>query len=569
MEYSAISGLAGDPIADVQDVRASPPSPSGINKSLVRATPVRGSGPNAPSSNRQAVERDRPVGVARVFQAGGINGAPEVIPQEIRASPPNPSGAWAKNVLRDKPVRAASPRNPRSIKAALRSQRPVRPATVFQAGGLSSAPLMVEIENPAGLASRPMNGLSKASNVDTSVSARVRSQKSLRDAGVPVTGDYYDAIRQAAGFSFGPKRMPGQGFAAASYSYPSRQMVIGATLSGTPLVNAVPPRASQLSPRPRFATRSGGEGPRYQMITSPSDDRRKMLSTLMGLGAMDESGRLAVFEEFKKVDPIYRIIESAVDGINKGVLASVTAVGNVAVGCTGGENDSFLCTVIPAKVIAAAKQGQLYALQIDKNKVFAQLPNMIHRRQIDLVRTSLQASLGDSAGAIYDILMDVVNIGDKLGIGEQTKKVREFLTFALPDELRAGWIRFLYRKATGQLPSPSALQKLMEDPALAAAGSYESARDYVKSRAGVIGTPASGSLPGSSTSVSDLIRSGFTKNLKQITAPKAKSAVARRLAEQSKMNQPSASGSDNTMLIVGGVAVLAAVGAGVYFATRK
>jgi hypothetical protein len=86
--------------------------------------------------------------------------------------------------------------------------------------------------------------------------------------------------------------MPKQGFMAASYSYPAQQMVIGATLAGTPIVNAAPVPASPMS-APRLVTRAGGQGPRGQISSSPSEDRRRLISTLMGLGslgAIDYSG---------------------------------------------------------------------------------------------------------------------------------------------------------------------------------------------------------------------------------------------------------------------------------------
>lgn len=170
--------------------------------------------------------------------------------QEVRASPPSPSAMGPRTLANKRHPRGAGPGAPSSNAAAVRRGRPFPTSAV-------------------------LSGLGSPASIDTSVSAKTRATKALMDMGVPVTGDYTDAIRQSAGFAFGPKRMPKQGFAASDYSYPSRQMVVGATLAGTPIVAPAPPPS-----RPTITKRPGMP---LSVGLSPSEDRRRMLSTLQGL----------------------------------------------------------------------------------------------------------------------------------------------------------------------------------------------------------------------------------------------------------------------------------------------
>lgn len=505
---------------------------------------------------------------------------PTVIPQEVRASPPSPSqarlpppGASAQQLANRRPVRASPLLPPATLQQGMLSNRRVPVATILQAGGMNGfgstvipaargvngAPVFVD---PMGRA-----GSLAAMNMDTSVSAQYRAIKqlgALRADGVPVSGNYTDAIRNAAGFAFGPPRLPKQGYSAASYSYPSQQMVIGATLSGTPIVNRQPVVSS--SPNaPRFATRSGGQGPRYQIITSPSEDRRKMLSTLMGLGALDERGRLLVFNEFKSKDPIYKLIDQALDKINQTILAGVSAIGTRAAQCMGTEADAIDCAIYPDSIIKAAQEGRLYALQIDKDRVFAQLVQMLQKQRIELIRTALDASLGATASTIYDILMDVVNVGDKIGVGDQVKAIREFLTFSVPDLLREGWIKFLYAKTMGTNPTRDVLSALMADPGLAATNSYDAAAAYVKN----FKVPGAATPGGGGGRLGPIIRSGMIPGLRSrlLNPAMIRGDFARKIREDVKPPPPAKEPeSDNTMLYVGAAAV---IGAGLFFALRK
>lgn len=225
------------------------------------------------------------------------------IPQEVRASPPNPSSAAAQGagqIAVPHPLRASHVLPPKNNRQAVAWSTPFPVASVLQ--GLGST--LINPVNPASIVTRPMNGLSAASNIDTSVSAQARAKRAIMGTGGPIVGDYTDAIRNAAGFAFGPPRMPGQGYMASSYSYPSQAMVIGAALAGTdpvtiqplngnPMVNPQPVMAAPMATAPRLVTRSHGQGPRGQISTSPSEDRRRMLSTLQGLGALGAAERVA------------------------------------------------------------------------------------------------------------------------------------------------------------------------------------------------------------------------------------------------------------------------------------
>lgn len=571
MEYSELSGLGGEPIADVQEVRASPPSPSDINKSLRRPQPVRSSPLSAPRSNRQAIYSQRPFPIASVLQ-----GAPDVIPQEVRASPPMPSQAVPSSVVRPQPVRGAPMRAPRSAREGLRSQRPFPAAAVFQAGGMSGAPIdisgapvMIEASNPAGLAVRPMGSLSQASNVDSSVSAKVRSQKALRASGVPVVGEYTREIREEVG-GFAPKRMPKQGFMASSYFYPSPKMIIGATLTGVPLVNAQPVMGASTRPAPRFVTRAGGQGPGYQITTSPSEDRRKMLSTLMGLGAVPDAQRMADFKVFVNQSPAFKALSNIIDGVNSGVLAAVSAFATYAAGCP----DNFGCSALPANIVKAAQTGNLYALQIDRDRVLGQLANDLHRKEFDLLRSILQGLTNDAAAQVYDLVRLVADAGglDSLPVvGGKVKDIRDFLNtyvrYQIPDLLRADWIAFIYAKAMGGAkPTPEILSAMLVDPVLAQKGAYGDAIDYVREK-----YKAGAPVPaGAKSNLQTLIRSGGLRQLQsKLRNPRLiRGDIAKRTFEERRDQTSSSEGMSNTTMLALGVGIAALVGAGVYFASK-
>ena len=121
---------------------------------------------------------------------------------------------------------------------------------------------------------------------------------------VPVTGNYYDAIRaQYQVQTSAPSALTNQfvrgiyntrggvkSFAAANYSYPSQQMVIGAALAG---LSAAPKSAAVVAARKRVLDRAvarvtgqdlaGVRSPYSASLDSPSMDRQRQMARLMGL----------------------------------------------------------------------------------------------------------------------------------------------------------------------------------------------------------------------------------------------------------------------------------------------
>jgi hypothetical protein len=274
------------PISLAQEVRASPTNPADINTSLRRPQAPRAA-PMAPprTVNRGTFQR---APVAAILQGGGMNGfgaAPIPLPAPARASLMDPNMV-NQSLRRPQAARGAPMAPPREVNRGTFQRVPVQ--AILQGGGMNGAPLQVSNINGAPLIVAPIQsgGGLGAMNSDMSVSAQQRAAKAIK-AGGPIVGDYTDAIRSSAGFAFGPKRMPGQGFAAASYSYPAQQMVIGATLAGVPILAPPPMPPMPNMAAPRLGTRGGGTI-RGQISSSPSEDRRKLMSTLMGLGAVPD-----------------------------------------------------------------------------------------------------------------------------------------------------------------------------------------------------------------------------------------------------------------------------------------
>jgi hypothetical protein len=115
---------------------------------------------------------------------------------------------------------------------------------------------------------RYMNGSIRPSQSE-SISDTLRGVRSgyLMADGVPVTGDYVDAIRGELRGGFGPPPTPSVGFAAtAEYVYPSKKMVTGAALAGQMLREAL-----------------------KTSYSSPADEYHRGLRSLRGLGAGDGS----------------------------------------------------------------------------------------------------------------------------------------------------------------------------------------------------------------------------------------------------------------------------------------
>lgn len=114
---------------------------------------------------------------------------------------------------------------------------------------------------------RYQNGTLRPSQ-DESVSDQLRAVRNgyLMDGGVPVSGNYMDAISEQLRAGFGPPPTPTVGYAAtAEYVYPSKKMVTGAALASADL-------RRELS-KPSYS--------------SPAEEYHRQLRALKGLGAGD------------------------------------------------------------------------------------------------------------------------------------------------------------------------------------------------------------------------------------------------------------------------------------------
>ena len=267
---------------------------------------------------------------------------------------------------------------------------------------------------------------------------------------VPVTGAYYDDIRarQQVGTS-APRSLTNQfargefnkrggvkSFAASRYNYPSRQMVIGSTLAG------------------------------MHESLSPSEAYAAQRSRLMGLGAVSQEQRLAEFKKFID-NGIFKLIDVAVDTVNKGSELLVTGI-NAALA-----NES-LRSLVPAKIIAAYPNG-LPTPIFDKNVIYAQLANDVHRSKVNVARTALQASLGDGAASIFD----VINALAAIGLGDVAAKINAYITLDMPELARRAWITHLYKLAWSKEPAPAVLDQLLADAGLAAQATFAKAVEYL------------------------------------------------------------------------------------------
>lgn len=156
-----------------------------------------------------------------------------------------------------------------------------------------------------------------------SVADQIRMQRDrfLIADGAPVTGDYTARIRKAKGGLPAPSR-PAQGYAGAFYPYPDAKMRTGAALAASPTGGGVmetqtrgllpttgfnpgvfvATRPDSLNrsldvnvpvPMPRQTVRGVRQEMRSTGIvtSSPADDRRRAITTLLGLGATAQDPR--------------------------------------------------------------------------------------------------------------------------------------------------------------------------------------------------------------------------------------------------------------------------------------
>lgn len=154
---------------------------------------------------------------------------PIVIPppvEDVRASPPSPSAPGTIHKDLQKPHQS-----PTSVNAALmRRNAFYQPpaATTFFAGAMGAA------DNSVSAQVRSMREKSIVSG--PAFGALRRGQPAITTpGGVPVVGDYGDAIRDAVGWAVireRPESTAGSNAASGTYRYPSSNMVVGAALAG-------------------------------------------------------------------------------------------------------------------------------------------------------------------------------------------------------------------------------------------------------------------------------------------------------------------------------------------------
>lgn len=168
-------------------------------------------------------------------------------------------------------------------------------------------------QSPKNFARQPVGSTLGATPMSVSDSVRRQRDAFLVADGVQVAGDYTTTIRRQQGGVPAP-RMPKVGFPAAqSYRYPSQKMITGAALAGTTVRSALP--TASFNPGAFIAARPDSQGnnlitndpvgmPRRSLPRSrrgvlsplivnrdsPSESRRKDISTLMGLSAQPRRG---------------------------------------------------------------------------------------------------------------------------------------------------------------------------------------------------------------------------------------------------------------------------------------
>jgi hypothetical protein len=174
---------------------------------------------------------------------------PVVIPpdvEEVRASPPSPSRAGALHTSNRRPHQV-----PQSVARAIGKDAFYQPPpTTFFSGGIGA------MDNSVSAQIRAMQARTVTSG--PTLGALRRGQPGLTTpGGVPLVGDYGDAIRDAVGWAVvreRPESTAGSNAASGTYRYPASNMVIGAALAA-PVVGV-----SATSPpfRPRRGIRSWG-----------------------------------------------------------------------------------------------------------------------------------------------------------------------------------------------------------------------------------------------------------------------------------------------------------------------
>lgn len=334
---------------------------------------------------------------------------------------------------------------------------------------------------------------------DTSLAAVVRAQRDsfLVDDGMQVAGDYTDAIRKQAGGRISPPEMPPVGYSAAFYSYPSDAMRTGAALgrmvrpraasftsSRKPLPTAsfwpgafVTARPDSINrtlitnkpvPMPRETVRGVRREMRRDGIvtSSPSTDRRRSLTTLMGLGGVAQDPRagagrtfllLADFlENDKDYNAKYRVFAASLRGMFN-LLASIPEQGQMD--DEEKQRWGFVDNISTTEKIAKQTVYYLlYGLKVTFEQVILtliladkfDLNSLLVKTILDATPLKKAAPDGDYNKAVNERLSKfygdtysslIMALGGKMPFDLKVTGVREY------------FIKYLYRRIWGSNPS--------------------------------------------------------------------------------------------------------------------
>jgi hypothetical protein len=385
-----------------------------------------------------------------------------------------------------------------------------------------------------------------------SVSEQTRvAKEALKQAGVaailmgqgepvPVTGNYYDAIRATQQVqTSAPANLTNQfvrglynkkggvkSFAAANYDYPSQQMVIGAALAG---LGSAPLQVERLgrivgdtyvAPFPVIPTGRGG-------VSSPSEERRNQMAGLLGLaGTAKTLSKADVGPVVSAFVNSNQILKTARDTIRS--------------------------------VIKFANDNLGTDLDIDFDAFWANLADYMHQREIDSLQVLVNTFGGSIGGLGYSALKEKLPGG-----------LVSALTFSTPDSLRHDWAAQMYKQVWGVDPKVEKLDKLLKDDNYALATDFAgAARTIAKPKFDPDAAPGAsggaGAGTGSGGSTGGGRRPGVPGRISPIRPLPGR--IGPRLMPIGPVAPVKPAGGSNTALIVGGVAV---AGLAAFFLLRK
>lgn len=429
----------------------------------------------------------------------------------------------------------------------------------FPTNTLSAAP-----DAPAAVVPPPSPSIRPAAPMSVSEQTRIAKEALKQEAIadilmgqgglVPVTGNYYDAIRATQQVrTSAPSSLTNQfvrgiystrggvkSFAAANYNYPSQQMVVGAALAG---FGEAPTEVEKLG-----SLRLGRlVGDTYvapfpviklpPTTSSPSEVRRQQMAGLLGLAGvakpLDKRNIFLVVSPFVNTTPV---LKAARDAIREGVRVL---------------NDKFGAEI-----------------SFDFNKLWASLADYMHQTEIDVLQ-ALANSLGGSLGSL----------GYTTAKSYLPETVKKLVIFTNPDDLRRNWAAQLYKQVWDKDPNAVVLARLLADDNYALATDFESAVKTVASKQydpDAVSSATGGGTTGGTTGGAKVYtnkddkKPGITPGMTVrpiIPTPKyiipSKNVIP--VPQVVPQVQPAAEKS-NTGLIVGGVAAVALVA---FIALRK